>query len=1166
MKASFDKFNRYEIPQISLCNPSSRASIVDGKTVISNIVGVLDVIPPHLVLNFNAPHEFTFEYVRHLSNNSIKQSFYDNLYNNIETDRYIYIEDVGFFIISNITNSNEDGKDKKTVICESCEVELKNYEGLYIKEDTYELHTVNHSGLLDLVVANCPGWELGYIDDALIGKSFYFKETETDNAYDFLYTDIQEMAECIIEPNIITRTINVYSREYYADSHKTSIHLAKSNLLKHRVIEDDNEDKYTALVVKGDNDLDILFVNPIGDNVIYNFTPRLPWMSAQLQDAVNRWTAKVNSVEEEYIELSRGYYGLQQEILIKEAEFNTLKSELDMLVQDRDNIISNLQGYKIEEQQQALNTVNNNIVAKINDMATLQAELNSKKEEAKNNYKNPIDTINAECALALTAKDISGNNIFTQELLDELVTHIKATEYTDEYMTVTDSMTYPERFSQAEKLMNRSKAQLVKISSGKKTYSVNTSSFLFNKRFAYFIEQLVPGAIVYVETENDIMEQLHLTAIDIDFKEKNTDFTLGNKYDRSDLQKLYEDTLGNNSKTSVAIKYITDIIENQKNRLDSYDNYINSMLTLTVNHVLNSDDESFVIDNRGITGRVRQYENNNKPKVDANGNPVFDPEQIKMIHNGLYITNDNWQTIATAIGKIAVGQNPDGTIKYDYGVIGKTIIGQLLLGNRLALYGGSVDGDGNYSITLDNNGLVIINDGNSAGITIKDASDNKQFYADSEGNLHISGIITANQGNVGGWYINPTSLISEDEKTGMSSSDTYTFWAGGTASSAPFRVTKDGTLYATGATISGNITANSVTTDLKSSLVQAIKAEIGELTVDSLSVSQITGGKNYADIKFYGPITCTDINASGYIEATSGIIGKYLNIADSGLNYTYYDNYDNTYVDYDIIKIKTSVSGAKDLLVEINCDTINAVPISTYYNPLGGYGGALSGSWNYGTSEIVNRGDLSSGRINTIAASTIDSSNGGVFIYYSTQQKARLYASPDDFYIGGNGDIKIGASKEVKIYSYNQTEYNFVVNAAGGWLRGSWYVDNEYDGSGNSISSDINKKHSIVDMPEQYSTFFDNINPVIYKYNNGTSDRYHTGFIAQEVESALNVAKISTQDFAGLVIDNMGKEDESYYLRYSEFVALNTWQIQKAKARITELEEKVANLEARLLQ
>mgnify|MGYP003530533692 FL=1 len=41
-----------------------------------------------------------------------------------------------------------------------------------------------------------------------------------------------------------------------------------------------------------------------------------------------------------------------------------------------------------------------------------------------------------------------------------------------------------------------------------------------------------------------------------------------------------------------------------------------------------------------------------------------------------------------------------------------------------------------------------------------------------------------------------------------------------------------------------------------------------------------------------------------------------------------------------------------------------------------------------------------------------------------------------------------------------------------------------------------------------------------------------------------------------------GEEETSGYLRYDEFVALNTWQVQKAKARISEVEERVAELKA----
>ena len=82
-----------------------------------------------------------------------------------------------------------------------------------------------------------------------------------------------------------------------------------------------------------------------------------------------------------------------------------------------------------------------------------------------------------------------------------------------------------------------------------------------------------------------------------------------------------------------------------------------------------------------------------------------------------------------------------------------------------------------------------------------------------------------------------------------------------------------------------------------------------------------------------------------------------------------------------------------------------------------------------------------------------------------------------------------------------------------------------------------------------------------YKYIDGPSDRYHTGFIAQEVVTALVDSGLDTQQFAGVMLKKPGTEDECWHLRRDEFVALNTWQIQKAKARITELEERVAELE-----
>ena len=109
----------------------------------------------------------------------------------------------------------------------------------------------------------------------------------------------------------------------------------------------------------------------------------------------------------------------------------------------------------------------------------------------------------------------------------------------------------------------------------------------------------------------------------------------------------------------------------------------------------------------------------------------------------------------------------------------------------------------------------------------------------------------------------------------------------------------------------------------------------------------------------------------------------------------------------------------------------------------------------------------------------------------------------------------------------------------------------------NTASSDERVKNSIENLPDSYELLFDALIPRRYKYNEGTSDRYHTGYIAQEVVQALTQAGFTTKDFAAVMLENAGTEAECWKLRRDEFVALNTWQIQKLKARIAELEVKI---------
>lgn len=1197
MILSFDKFERYELPQVTLCNPNSRATEVDGKITITDTVGVLsNPKGMNLKLNFNAPHELSFDYYRHKSTDPIKQSFYDSIYEAIQTDRYIYLTDIGYFIISNVTDSDEDNIDRKSISLKSCEEnELATAEGLYLKEGTYYLHTENKDGLLDLFLPKTAGWTIGFIDPSLLTKPYFVEETEVDNGYNFLYTTIQDMFECIVEPDIIKRTISVYSRVYYAEHHLTDIHIAKYNLLKHKTVEENDEDKYTALNVQGkDENLEIRAVNPTGKNVIYNFEPRYSWMSPGLQQAIEKWQEKCESVEDEYLTLQQGYYAELELLFNEEQNIEVLKGELKTLEETRDAVIVTVG----EQQSTALDNVNAQISTKQTEINTKTSEHDTHKETVRTTYEVPISQINSDCALDVTAKDTDGNTIFTTDLLNELMTHIKPTNYVDEYMLVTESMTYSQRFEKAKELMDRAQSQLVKISSGQKTYSIDTRSFLFNKQFRHFSEQLCAGAIIYVETKNDIMEQLHLTGIDINFDEKSTNFTLGNKYDRSDLKALYDDALGQNSKSFSELKYIASIVEDQQKQLNYQRNWVADLRTLTLDNVLTSEDQAIEINNRGLIGRKRRLDENGEWDFDENGNPYFEDEQVKLINNTLVFTEDNWKTASTAVGKIAVGYNSDGSVKYSYGINGQVLIGELILGNNLVLTG------------------------TGAGIKITDSNGNKVFYADENGNLVLSSTIYAKEGKIGGWNLDSYRLWSASDKygTGMSitttSYDDPAFYAGyygaGNGDTpwdypknkegfwydwTKFYVTHAGYLHAEEGDIAGWLIKPNYLGKHQSLLWSdgnyynygaGLQASAAGTTDNVLAIGYMPNGVEgtWGSAEFRvtgdGKLYATNANITGVITATSGSFKGEI-IAESGniANWIIDDNVLYNLTNDNQFSTGISALGHKDY------PAFWAGYYGSGNTPIGqsGWGGNINfyvtnGGYLYAKDAHV-EGNIkattgSFSRDITIENRSIKNwiDDGG----YINEIKATK-GSIGGWHINENelySDEHVG--KDINNRTYNQQVF-FKPNELHAWYKyadvgnvpvtrniyTTWYaVVLGAEAYQTQSYSDSRLKNSIEDYSEQYEVFFDKLSPKRYKYNYGTSDRFHAGFIAQDVVRALEESNLTTKDFAGVCLE-FNNEDVGYWqMRRDEFVSLNTWQIQKLKKRVCDLENTISELKTHI--
>lgn len=112
--------------------------------------------------------------------------------------------------------------------------------------------------------------------------------------------------------------------------------------------------------------------------------------------------------------------------------------------------------------------------------------------------------------------------------------------------------------------------------------------------------------------------------------------------------------------------------------------------------------------------------------------------------------------------------------------------------------------------------------------------------------------------------------------------------------------------------------------------------------------------------------------------------------------------------------------------------------------------------------------------------------------------------------------------------------------------------------------SDLRLKKNIKQFDETFNEMYDNLHPCRYNFIADTKEKkVHCGYIAQDIESNLNTL-FPNQNFA--LLHKRQKENGDYYygLEYIEFIALNTWQIQLLKPRMTAAEEEIILLKAEI--
>ena len=219
----------------------------------------------------------------------------------------------------------------------------------------------------------------------------------------------------------------------------------------------------------------------------------------------------------------------------------------------------------------------------------------------------------------------------------------------------------------------------------------------------------------------------------------------------------------------------------------------------------------------------------------------------------------------------------------------------------------------------------------------------------------------------------------------------------------------------------------------------------------------------------------------------------------------------------------------------LNCKLITSGNNLYYY-------GCLNGKWY--VNDMLYFNDATAGYL------TYTTQNSSKYPYLS----GTWYASTIQH--GSYGSYRISIDGDQVTWYYGSTFLGELESYSSGYVdvQGTWKTN----GNNWISSSDRRIKKDIEDFDESYDVLFNNLKPRQYRYVNGNKGRIHSGFIAQEVSDAV-IASGKTIDENAYVCAFENKEGEVYYgLRYEELIALNTWQIQKLKERIRQLEERLS--------
>ena len=246
-----------------------------------------------------------------------------------------------------------------------------------------------------------------------------------------------------------------------------------------------------------------------------------------------------------------------------------------------------------------------------------------------------------------------------------------------------------ELIKRATELFKAAQRELYKA--GNLQYSINTTmgNLLALPEFKPIVDKFEVGNFIKVGIDEKV-HSLRLLSYQVDY-DNLTEISV----EFSTVEKIYsgysdvESVLQSAKSMSTSYSSVKDQVDKSKGTTKTVSDWTNNGLLGDNISFSNSKEQTVTLTKNGLLARSWDDVYNE-----------FSLKQLKIVNNGLYLTKDGWETIETGVGRFTY-TDINGNLVEDYGIIAKTVVGNLIIGKELQIY------NEDKSIVIDENGLTI---------------------------------------------------------------------------------------------------------------------------------------------------------------------------------------------------------------------------------------------------------------------------------------------------------------------------------------------------------------------------------------------------------------------------------------------------------------------------